>query len=62
MSCGWYLRVYIGQIGRSSKKIITEHKRSVINGRSDSTYAENIEEVHYFRYSLKILNSKNKGL
>jgi GIY-YIG catalytic domain len=62
LSCGSCHKKYVGQTGRSFKKRISEHKRSFLNQKTDSTYSNHIiEENHDFDENFEILHINSKG-
>ena len=42
LSCGCCEKIYIGQTGRSFKTRISEHKRSFLKQKTDSTYSNHL--------------------
>lgn len=62
LKCGSCDKVYIGQTGRPFKKRINEHKRSFLNNKHDSNYANHLlEEQHTLNNTFTILHVENKG-
>ena len=62
LTCGSCPKTYIGQTGRSLQTRITEHKRSFINNKNNSTYSNHLlENQHTFDENFKILHVENKG-
>ena len=60
LTCGSCPKTCIGQTGRSLQTRITEHKRSFINNKNNSTNSNHLlENQHTFDENFKILHVEN---
>lgn len=63
LTCADCPKTYIGQTGRCFKTRINEHRKSFINQKTDSTFANHlINENHNFNPNFKILHIENKSM